>query len=555
MWRALTAGLLVALIAAAPARADSYAVTGSGDSATPAPCTAVGAGAWTCETLRAATLAANADPNADFIAVGPLPVQLNAGSLVISENVTIAGSGAQVTTVGGVDLSDRVFTITNTSVVDLSGMTVSGGFNSGLGGNILVEIGSELSLRLARVTRGNAISGGGIAVRGKLTVDTSLIDDNTAQASGGGIANRAEDNIVNTTVTNSTLAKNYAAAGGGLYSVGLATTTLIHTTIGRNTGEGVYLQNAQTAVATGVIIAGNLAGTTAVSCGGTPFSSATASITDGTTCGFPLQALDPQLSQDLVPFPAATLPTSVLTIPASSPAVDIVNPCQYPVDQRFAPRYSGVLGACDAGAYEESANGGGGPAPTPTPVPVPTPTPVASPTPEPPVFNRTVGVAPVRGTVEVCPPRERCRPLRAGETIPMRSTVDTRKGRVRLTSLPSAGGAPQSAEFYDGIFRVTQVGSITQLTLTEKLAPCSSRARAAQKKPKSRRLWGDGKGKFRTKGRYAAATVRGTRWLTQDNCKGTLIRVAQGSVSVRDFGARKTVVVRKGKRYLARARR
>ena len=29
---------------------------------------------------------------------------------------------------------------------------------------------------------------------------------------------------------------------------------------------------------------------------------------------------------------------------------------------------------------------------------------------------------------------------------------------------------------------------ITQLTLTEKLAPCSSRARAAQKKPKSRRL-------------------------------------------------------------------
>jgi hypothetical protein len=134
--------------------------------------------------------------------------------------------------------------------------------------------------------------------------------------------------------------------------------------------------------------------------------------------------------------------------------------------------------------------------------------------------------------------------------------VDARKGRVRLTSLPSAGAPPQSADFYDGIFRVTQVGSITQLTLTEKLAPCSRRASAAQsKKPKSRRLWGDGKGKFRTKGRYAAATVRGTRWLTQDSCAGTLIRVTQGSVSVRDFRARKTVVVRKGKRYLARARR
>ena len=40
-----------------------------------------------------------------------------------------------------------------------------------------------------------------------------------------------------------------------------------------------------------------------------------------------------------------------------------------------------------------------------------------------------------------------------------------------------------------------------------------ARAGGAAKKPKSRKLWGDGKGKFRTKGRYAAATVRGTRWL------------------------------------------
>jgi hypothetical protein len=68
-------------------------------------------------------------------------------------------------------------------------------------------------------------------------------------------------------------------------------------------------------------------------------------------------------------------------------------------------------------------------------------------------------------------------------------------------------------------------------------------------------VWGNAKGHFRTKGRYAAATVRGTRWLTQDSCAGTLIRVAQGSVSVRDNVLRKTVIVRKGKRYLARPRR
>jgi hypothetical protein len=41
----------------------------------------------------------------------------------------------------------------------------------------------------------------------------------------------------------------------------------------------------------------------------------------------------------------------------------------------------------------------------------------------------------------------------------------------------------------------------------------------------------------------------------QDTCTTTLTRVAQGSVSVRDNVKRKTVVVRAGKRYTARARR
>jgi hypothetical protein len=284
VWRALTAGLVAALFAASPALADTYSVTGPDDTPTPPACQPVTTDAWTCPTLRSAVNAANADAEADFIGIGPIAVLLNAGDLGITENVTIAGAGAEVTSVGGVTLEDRVFTISNTSVADISGLTVRGGFSPGLGGNILVEIGSELSVRLARVTGGNAISGGGIAVRGRLTVDTSLIDGNTAQASGGAIANRAEDNTVNTTITNSTPSKNTATAAGGLFSAGLATTTLIHTTIGRNTGEGVFLQNPQSATATGVIIAGNLAGSTPVSCGGNPFSSASGSITDGTTC-------------------------------------------------------------------------------------------------------------------------------------------------------------------------------------------------------------------------------------------------------------------------------
>jgi hypothetical protein len=65
-------------------------------------------------------------------------------------------------------------------------------------------------------------------------------------------------------------------------------------------------------------------------------------------------------------------------------------------------------------------------------------------------------------------------------------------------------------------------------------------------------LWGSGKGRFRTKGKYSAATVRGTTWLTQERCDGTLTRVRSGTVSVRDLKRRKTVTVRAGRSYLAR---
>ena len=76
----------------------------------------------------------------------------------------------------------------------------------------------------------------------------------------------------------------------------------------------------------------------------------------------------------------------------------------------------------------------------------------------------------------------------------------------------------------------------------------------AAAKKKKRRLWGDGSGRFRTKGKHSAATVVGTRWLVEDRCTSTLTRVVRGRVSVRDFVKKKTVIVRAGKKYVARAR-
>ncbi len=172
-----------------------------------------------------------------------------------------------------------------------------------------------------------------------------------------------------------------------------------------------------------------------------------------------------------------------------------------------------------------------------------------------PTFHKTVVVVVVSGKVRVrVPGSSRFVDLTGTEAVPLSSSLDTKQGVLELTSVPRAGAAPQTSKFYSGIFKVTQRGAFTQLALTEPLAFCK-RAGAAAKKPKTRRLWGDGSGNFRTRGQFSSATVRGTKWLVQDSCAGTLTRVVRGVVSVRDTVRRKTIVVRAGKRYLARRRR
>jgi hypothetical protein len=74
-----------------------------------------------------------------------------------------------------------------------------------------------------------------------------------------------------------------------------------------------------------------------------------------------------------------------------------------------------------------------------------------------------------------------------------------------------------------------------------------------RRRSRVRRVWGNGTGRFRTSGRYAAATVRGTVWLTEDRCDGTLIYVRRGIVTVFDRVRGRTVVLRAGQGYLAKA--
>jgi hypothetical protein len=187
------------------------------------------------------------------------------------------------------------------------------------------------------------------------------------------------------------------------------------------------------------------------------------------------------------------------------------------------------------------------PLPVQTPTAVPTATPTATPAP---VADRSVAGVPT-GTVLI-KVNGSFVPF-SGGVIPNGSELDAKRGAVTITT--SAG---ETATFSEGRFKVSQSGGITTVTLTEPLDCTAARrgsARATAKKPKTRKLWGNGKGKFRTKGTYSAATVRGTKWLVQDTCTTTLTRVAEGVVSVRDDVLRKTITVRKGKSYVARAKK
>ena len=171
-----------------------------------------------------------------------------------------------------------------------------------------------------------------------------------------------------------------------------------------------------------------------------------------------------------------------------------------------------------------------------------------------PIFHKTVVVKAISGKVRVRRPGSNDFVDLAGtEGIPLGSTVDTLAGVVELSSVPKAGGKPQAGRFYEGVFKVTQSGSVTSLALTEPLASCRGGGRsAAAAKKKQRHLWGDGKGSFRTAGKYSSATVRGTKWLVRDSCAGTLTRVVRGTVTVRDRVRAKTVVVAAGRSYLAK---
>ena len=466
----------------------------------------------------------------------------------------IVGAGVGSTVIDGGNLRRRVFLVSG-GTTSISGVTVTGGtgvaqIQDGFGGGIFVDSGATLNLTDSEVVGNSAENGGGIASVGTLLVSRTTVSGNRAEGLqtdgnvGGIYVMQGAAEIRNTTVSGNSA----SATAGGIGAVGRL--VLENVTVAYNTAAlvgGVAQAVGRTAPDTTIdntLIARNTGGACGGDQGGIPAWKGDRNLDDDGSCEFTAagdrSGVDPQIGL----LGQNGGPTQTHALAAGSAAVDAGADCAA-TDQRGAAR----SGACDIGAFEYIP-------PTQTPPP-------SQPPPDddlpPPVLHERVNMIPARGTIKVKRPGARRFTKLAdnGAQLPVGTTVDALKGRVTIVAASDDGGGTDTAVFYGGIFKIGQTKGdkpTTILSLTEKLScPKAGSASIAAKKKKKRRLWGDGEGKFRTKGKHSAATVVGTKWLVEDRCNSTLTRVVRGRVSVRDFAKKKTVIVRAGKRYTARA--
>jgi hypothetical protein len=185
------------------------------------------------------------------------------------------------------------------------------------------------------------------------------------------------------------------------------------------------------------------------------------------------------------------------------------------------------------------------------------------------VLGETVVVAPGQGKVLVRRPgSRRFRKLSAAATLPIGTVVDAREGRIRLTTALDGAGEFQTGRFWGARFQIRQghnaQGMTSLLLRGGDFGRCPARASSLahasvvpRENPTARRvvrsLWArDHGGRFRTYGNNSVATARGTAWVTRDRCDGTVTRVREGAVAVKDRRTGRTVVVRAGGSYLAK---
>ncbi len=206
--------------------------------------------------------------------------------------------------------------------------------------------------------------------------------------------------------------------------------------------------------------------------------------------------------------------------------------------------------------------------------------------PPPPVLGKSVNVSVVSGHVFILPPPGKSLggagdtaalskgtgfvPLTEARQIPTGSEIDALHGSLKMVSNTGQVGKTQTATLAGGVFKLTQVRKgitkgMTDFNLVESAfqgAPSYGTCKAKHKATDAtiaslssktlQLLKVSGHGKFKTTGRYASATVRGTIYTVADKCDGTLTHVIRDTVLVDDFVRHKTILLHAGQSYLAK---
>jgi probable HAF family extracellular repeat protein len=191
-------------------------------------------------SLRQAILDTPSGGTVDFQAGLMGTITLTTGELVIAKDLTIAGPGAGVITVSGND-SSRVFDLTSTATVSLTGLTIAHGAaqNGGgvyiAGGTVSISnciLGNNQAKGALGGFGAQGAGGGLYAAAGTVVVTSSMFSANQATGGNGSSNNQGGPG-----------GSGGAGAGGGLY-VASGTVWIAESTISANRATGGHGGNA-----------------------------------------------------------------------------------------------------------------------------------------------------------------------------------------------------------------------------------------------------------------------------------------------------------------------
>jgi hypothetical protein len=217
-------------------------------------------------SLRAEIAAAKSGDSINFASsLKGRTITLTSGELLINKGLTIQGLGAAQLTISGGNAS-RVFDVTSSQPVVLSGLTISNGNGvvnknqshngDGEGGAILND--TTLTIRGCTVSGNSASYGGGaVANLGSgLSITSSTISGNTAGQYGGGIWGNGAD----LTISGSTLSSNTSHYGGAIDMPGgtlMISTSMFSKNTASNWGGAIYAYVSFPSTISGTSFTGN----------------------------------------------------------------------------------------------------------------------------------------------------------------------------------------------------------------------------------------------------------------------------------------------------------